>query len=75
MRTNTKVSSTFVDIVRILLQPPAAKGPAMETELSRVVDALPGFVWTAFPDGQIDFLNRRWCEYTGLSVDEAYRPK
>jgi len=44
----------------------------MENQLSRVVDALPGLVWTALPDGHIDFLNQRWCEYTGISVDEAY---
>jgi PAS domain S-box-containing protein len=43
-----------------------------ENDLSRVIDALPGLVWTALPDGRIDFLNQRWCEYTGLSVDEAY---
>src|SRR5277367_1087739 len=43
----------------------------MESELSRVVDALPGLVWTALPDGQVDFVNRRWCDYTGLSPDEA----
>jgi PAS domain S-box-containing protein len=48
----------------------------MESELTRVIDALPGLVWTALPDGyldfRIDFFNRRWCEYTGLAVDEAY---
>ena len=44
----------------------------MENELRRVVDALPGLVWTARPDGHIDFLNQRWCEYTGHSVGEAY---
>jgi len=43
----------------------------MENELRRVVDALPGLVWTALPDGHIDCLNRRWCEYTGLDVGEA----
>ncbi|HMJ30589.1 MAG TPA: PAS domain-containing protein [Xanthobacteraceae bacterium] len=43
----------------------------MENELSRVVDMLPGLVWTALPDGQVDFLNQRWREYTGLGVDEA----
>jgi PAS domain S-box-containing protein len=43
----------------------------MEHDLSRVVDALPGLVWTALPDGKTDFLNRRWCEYTGLSLAEA----
>src|SRR5580692_10981037 len=44
----------------------------MENELSRVVDALPGLVWTALPDGRIDFLNQRWCEYTGLGEREAH---
>ena len=43
----------------------------MEVDLRRVVDALPGMVWTALSDGQIDFVNQRWCEYTGLSVEEA----
>src|SRR5579859_6443156 len=43
----------------------------MDNELSRTVDALPGLVWTAFPDGRIEFVNRRWCEYTGLSVEQA----
>jgi PAS domain S-box-containing protein len=40
-------------------------------DLSRVVDALPGLVWTALPDGRIDFINQRWSEYTGLSIDEG----
>ena len=44
----------------------------MENDLSSVVDLLPGLVWTAQPDGQVDFLNRHWCAYTGLSVDEAH---
>jgi PAS domain S-box-containing protein len=43
----------------------------MEDDLSRVLNALPGLVWTSLPDGQIDFVNQRWCEYTGLGVDEA----
>src|SRR5918992_1553761 len=47
-----------------------AKNP-VKNELRRVVDALPGLVWTTFADGQADFLNRRWCEYTGLEFDQA----
>jgi PAS domain S-box-containing protein len=43
----------------------------MENELRRIFDALPGLVWTALPNGHIDFLNRRWCEYTGLRLEEA----
>jgi PAS domain S-box-containing protein len=44
----------------------------MENELSRVVDALPGLIWTACPDGNVDFLNQRWCQYTGLRADESF---
>ena len=44
----------------------------MEIDLGRVLDALPTMVWTALPDGHIDFVNRRWSEYTGLSLDEAH---
>ena len=40
---------------------------AMEIDLGRVLDALPAMVWTALPDGHIDFVNRRWSEYTGLA--------
>jgi signal transduction histidine kinase len=44
---------------------------AMELDLSRLIDALPGLVWTALPDGRADFINRRWCEYTGLEPQHA----
>ena len=43
----------------------------MESELSCVVDALPGLVWTAFPDGRIDFMNQRWSEYTGIEIERS----
>ncbi|MDB5396488.1 MAG: sensor signal transduction histidine kinase [Rhodospirillales bacterium] len=48
------------------------KGAGVENELSSVVDALPGWLWTALPDGHVDFVNRRWCEYSGLPVDDAF---
>ena len=43
----------------------------MEFALSHLVEALPGLVWTALPDGRAEFLNRRWCEYTGLRLEQA----
>ena len=47
----------------------------MEIELSRVViDALPGLVWTARPNGEVDFLSQGWREYTGLPFDKAGVP-
>jgi PAS domain S-box-containing protein len=42
----------------------------MESELDRVMDGLQALVWTAMPEGRIDFANRRWFEYTGLDPAE-----
>lgn len=41
----------------------------IDLDLGNVLDALPAMVWTALPDGQVDFLNRRWLEYTGIGCD------
>jgi PAS domain S-box-containing protein len=45
----------------------------MENDFSGAFDALPGLMWTALPDGHLDFVNRRWREYSGLSVADASR--
>ena len=42
----------------------------MKDEL-KAIDTIPGFVWSALPDGRVDFLNRRWRDYTGLSLQDA----
>ncbi|HEU5101375.1 MAG TPA: CHASE3 domain-containing protein [Roseiflexaceae bacterium] len=34
-------------------------------------DAMPLVVWTARPDGAVDYFNRRWFEYTGSTEDQA----
>jgi PAS domain S-box-containing protein len=44
----------------------------LQGELSDIVDALPGLVWTVLPTGVVDFVNRRWCEFTGLRADDAH---
>ena len=43
----------------------------MSVEAGGVLDALPGMAWTALPDGNIDFVNQRWCEFTNLSDGES----
>jgi formate hydrogenlyase transcriptional activator len=35
------------------------------------VDAIPTLAWSARSDGSVEFLNRRWLDYTGLSAEEA----
>jgi PAS domain S-box-containing protein len=41
----------------------------MDTDLRRLLDALPGMVWTATPDGTCDFVSERWRDYTGVGLD------
>jgi PAS domain S-box-containing protein len=44
---------------------------ALSDQFRLAIDTIPGLVWTARPDGHIDFLNQRWLEYTGLTLEEA----
>ena len=39
--------------------------------LQQRIDAVPVLLWSARPDGSAEFLNRRWLEYTGLSLEQA----
>ncbi len=36
-----------------------------EAQFRQLADAMPQIVWTARPEGEIDYLNRRWTEFTG----------
>jgi len=42
-----------------------------ERKLRDVIETMPTFAWTALPDGSIDFANRYWVEFTGLSSEES----
>src|SRR5271156_308623 len=49
----------------------SGENAATEVDFGRVVNALPALVWTTRSDGRSDFVNRHWCEYTGLGPDVA----
>jgi PAS domain S-box-containing protein len=42
---------------------------ASERDLSLIVETIPGLVWCAAPDGELNYLNRRLLDYTGTSPD------
>src|SRR5229473_6329892 len=44
-----------------------------ENRLRLVIDTIPAMVWTALPDGSVDFVNERWLEYIGQSREEFQR--
>lgn len=49
-----------------------------ESRFRQLADALPQIVWTARPDGFIDYYNERWYEYTGFPRgdygDQSWKP-
>jgi PAS domain S-box-containing protein len=48
-----------------------AEAEAGERRYRSLAEAIPQIVWTARPDGHVDYRNRRWFEYTGLSEAES----
>jgi formate hydrogenlyase transcriptional activator len=50
-----------------------ANNESNETEVSlrRIIDTIPALAWCARPDGSMEFLNKQWHDYTGLSPAET----
>ena len=46
---------------------------SQEKRLRDVVETIPAMTFTASSDGSSTFVNKRWTEYTGLSVEETFR--
>jgi formate hydrogenlyase transcriptional activator len=44
-----------------------------EARLRKIVDTIPTLAWCNLPDGSNEFVNQRWCDYTGLSPEEVQR--
>jgi PAS domain S-box-containing protein len=61
----------YRDVTRMRHESRMRRAAAVQDELRLAVDTIPGLVWSALPDGYMDFLNQRWCEYTGLTLEQA----
>ncbi len=46
---------------------PAVDGPLQKL----IIDTIPAQVWIAAPDGAMKFVNRRWLDFTGRSLEET----
>ena len=48
-----------------------------ETRFRELADAMPQIVWSARPDGYVDYYNKRWYDYSGLNEgdeQESWNP-
>jgi PAS domain S-box-containing protein len=41
-----------------------------EDRIRLIIDTLPTMVWTLRPDGAVDYVNQRWMDYTGLTLEQ-----
>jgi PAS domain S-box-containing protein len=60
------VSGIFLLILSLQAE---ALAKQAERELRLAIKTIPALVWTALPDGTLDFINQRW-EEIGLSLDD-----
>ncbi len=44
---------------------------ASETRLRQLADAMPQIVWVANPQGQVEYFNLRWFDFTGLDSSQV----
>ncbi len=42
-----------------------------EERFRLLTEAVPQIIWTASANGKIDYLNHRWLEYTGLTIEQS----
>ncbi|WP_071189726.1 PAS domain S-box protein [Trichormus sp. NMC-1] len=41
-----------------------------EDQLRLMTETIPQQVWTAEPNGEVDYYNERWCDFTGKTVEQ-----
>jgi PAS domain S-box-containing protein len=60
--------SGLIAIIQDITEAKAAADALRESEsrFRQLADAMPQIVFTARPDGHVDYFNRQWYEYTGL---------
>jgi formate hydrogenlyase transcriptional activator len=42
-----------------------------EDRIRRIINTVPGLLWSARPNGWIDFISQRWLDYTGMTLEQA----
>ena len=42
-----------------------------EDRIRRIINTVPGLLWSARPDGWIDFISQRWLDYTGMTWEQG----
>jgi len=63
--------AVFIALVWVLHRWRVHRLKSQEKRLRDVVETIPAMTFTALSDGSSIFVNKRWTEYTGLSVEQS----
>src|SRR5208282_1386955 len=64
-----KDKSGEIEFVGAVMDITSAKESEDRTRL--IIDTVPAQLWTESPEGVVDFVNRRWIDYTGMTLEQA----
>jgi len=64
-----KDTSGEIEFVGALMDITSAKEEEDRTRL--IIDTVPAQLWTETSEGVVDFVNRRWVDYTGMTLEQA----
>jgi diguanylate cyclase (GGDEF)-like protein/PAS domain S-box-containing protein len=65
------IGTAFLNRLLALRRAVAGAAKEGEARFRNLAMAIPQTVWTAAPDGAIDYLNRRWFELTGFTEEQS----
>ena len=65
------IGTAFLDRLLALRLAVASAAQEGEARFRNLAMAVPQTVWTAAPDGAVDYLNRRWFELTGFTEEQS----
>jgi PAS domain S-box-containing protein len=64
-----RANSGELEFVGAVMDVTVAKGA--EEKIRLIINTVPGLLWTARTDGWVDFLNQRWLDYTGMTLEQG----
>jgi PAS domain S-box-containing protein len=57
-----------IEFVGAVMDVTAAK--QTERRIRQIIDTIPAHAWSSVPDGSVDFVNQRFVDFTGRSIEE-----
>ena len=62
------ISAAFFDRWLMIQKASLAVAQEAEVHFRTLAEALPQMIWTTDAQGDTDYVNQRWCEYSGIAA-------